>query len=301
MTASSPTPDRLSALTEAFAQRYLDALRAHLDGGPPTQSWGVAFDAAGRWRPTVLQHLLLGINAHINLDLGIACAEVAPGAAIVDLRTDFEQINDVLAGLVAGVQERINSVSPLYRFVDDISADADRAVVNFSIARARDEAWQVRHRTCPARRGVGTRCDCRSRRRPLRRLGRRVLHPGDGRFDRTARRAPHRTTLGCRCDRPAHQRRRLMWWSDGPHCRVWLTEIRRGPCSTSSCSGDFVRSSTDERSSCPAPAPEWSRSSHWRTLDASNANPSPARCGPRSNHLVRLRTCGRPSGDCRRR
>ena len=30
---------------------------------------------AGRWRPIVLQHLLLGINAHINLDLGVTASE----------------------------------------------------------------------------------------------------------------------------------------------------------------------------------------------------------------------------------
>lgn len=137
------TPDRLSALTVAFARRYLHALELHHGGGRPTQSWQVAFDAAATWRPTVLQHLLLGINAHINFDLGVACAEVAPGPAIVDLAPDFAQINNVLAGLVQEVQRRLNRVSPLYRFVDDLGGDADRAVVNFSIARARHEAWRL--------------------------------------------------------------------------------------------------------------------------------------------------------------
>jgi Family of unknown function (DUF5995) len=136
------TPDRLSRLTVAFAGRYLDALRAHQAGGQASRAWQVAFEAASSWRPTVLQHLLLGMNAHINLDLGAACARVAPGDSIVDLRTDFLQINDVLAGLVQSVQDGLNRVSPLYRFVDDLGGAADRAVVNFSIARARDEAWR---------------------------------------------------------------------------------------------------------------------------------------------------------------
>lgn len=136
------TPDRLSELTVTFARRYLHALELHLGGGRPTASWQVAFDAATTWRPTLLQHLLLGMNAHINLDLGAACAQVAPGPAIVDLEADFVQINDVLAGLVVAVQRRLNGVSPLYRFVDDIAGDADHAVVNFSIARARREAWR---------------------------------------------------------------------------------------------------------------------------------------------------------------
>lgn len=136
------TPERLSALTVAFAGRYLDALARDRRGDPPTRSWHAAFAAARTWRPTVLQHLLLGINAHINLDLGVACAQVAPGDAIGGLEPDFLEINRVLAGLVQSVQDRLNRVSPLYRFIDDLGGDADRAVVNFSIARARTEAWR---------------------------------------------------------------------------------------------------------------------------------------------------------------
>jgi hypothetical protein len=136
------TPDRLSELTSTFARRYLDARQLHKCGGCPTESWQLAFHAAQTWRPTVLQHLLLGMNAHINLDLGIACSAVAPGAEIVDLEPDFMQINTVLVRLVRVVQDRLNQVSPLYRFIDDVGGNADRAVVNFSIVRAREEAWR---------------------------------------------------------------------------------------------------------------------------------------------------------------
>jgi hypothetical protein len=137
------TPDRLVNLTCVFAQRYVDAWHLHEEGGPATTSWEVAFRAAGEWRPTVLQHLLLGMNAHINLDLGIASAQVAPGDSIAALRTDFDQINNVLAGLIHTIQGELNRISPFYRFVDDVSGSVDRAVINFSIARARAEAWKL--------------------------------------------------------------------------------------------------------------------------------------------------------------
>lgn len=136
------TPDRLVELTGVFANRYLEAWRRREAGERPDAAWAVAFDAADSWRPTVLQHLLVGMNAHINLDLGVACAQVAPGAAISELRIDFEQINDVLAGLVEQIQDELNKVSPLYRFVDDVTGSVDRAVINFSISRARAEAWK---------------------------------------------------------------------------------------------------------------------------------------------------------------
>jgi hypothetical protein len=137
------TPDRLARLTTVFAQRYLDAWESREAGRPPMESWEVAFRAAGNWRPTVLQHLLLGMNAHINLDLGVASAEVAPGTTIGELRQDFDEINDVLASLVQQIQAQLNDVSPLYRFVDDIGGSADRAVINFSISRARAAAWEL--------------------------------------------------------------------------------------------------------------------------------------------------------------
>jgi hypothetical protein len=171
------TPDRLSRLTSAFARRYLDALALHRGGGSPTESWQLAFRTARTWRPTVLQHLLLGMNAHINLDLGIACVAVAPGTEIVELEPDFVQINSVLAGLVQAVQDRLNRVSPLYRFIDDVGGDADRAVVNFSIARARSEAW--RFATELAAMDTSTAAQRMAEQdRAVSRFGTRVLRPG---------------------------------------------------------------------------------------------------------------------------
>jgi hypothetical protein len=171
------TPDRLGALTVVFARRHLDALERHRSGREPGPSWRVAFEAAATWRPTVLQHLLLGMNAHINLDLGAACAELAPGSAIAELAPDFLQINDVLAGLVQDVQHRLNAVSPLYRFVDDLGGTTDRAVVNFSIARARDAAWAFATELAPldaaAARGRVTDRDL-----AVARFADRVLRPG---------------------------------------------------------------------------------------------------------------------------
>jgi hypothetical protein len=171
------TPGRLGELTTTFARRYLDALELHGRGEPPTASWQVAFDAAGTWRPTVLQHLLLGMNAHINLDLGIACAGVAPGTAITELEPDFVRINAILGGLVQSVQNRLNRVSPLYRFVDDVSGAIDRSVVNFSIGRARAEAWRFALELAamdPT--AAATRIAAQDR--VVSRIGARVLHPG---------------------------------------------------------------------------------------------------------------------------
>jgi hypothetical protein len=134
---------RMERFDVIFANRYLEALRMFRTGDQPTRSWLFAFESADGARPVVLQHLLLGINAHINLDLGVAAAEVSKGSELGALQRDFDSINDILAARVSVVQAQIARVSPLTSLLDRIDPTADRAVINFSIERARDQAWTV--------------------------------------------------------------------------------------------------------------------------------------------------------------
>lgn len=136
-------PERMERFDLLFARRYLVAFRKYRNGDPVSRSWRVAFEAAEAGDRVILQHLLLGMNAHINLDLGIAAATVAPGAEIESLRDDFHKVNDILASLVDEMQNRLSRVSPLMILLDWIGRGADEAVVNFSITRAREHAWRV--------------------------------------------------------------------------------------------------------------------------------------------------------------
>lgn len=124
-----------------FAGRYLEAYEQFRSGQQPTRSWQVAFRAASWWRPLVVQHLLAGINAHINLDLGIAAALTAPGERIASLQADFNQINGVLAGLVSTVEKEMAEVSPLIGWLEKLSLKTDTVIINFSIDKGREFAW----------------------------------------------------------------------------------------------------------------------------------------------------------------
>jgi len=141
--------ERMSRLDVVFAQRYIDASAEFTAGKEPTDSWQVAFDGAGRWRPIIIQHLLTGMNAHINLDLGIAAATVAPGAELAALEGDFNTINAVLGRLVAGFTADIAEVSPWIGLLDRMGGRADDALVNFSIGVARVEAWDLAVQLAP--------------------------------------------------------------------------------------------------------------------------------------------------------
>ncbi len=132
---------RMERLDVLFADRYLDAWRAWREGRPTSRSWAVAFAASQRWWPVTLQHLLLGVNAHINLDLAVATARTAPGGEVRAMEDDFLRINDLLASMVDDVQERLAGTWPLLRLLDWVGGRTDEATVHFSIDRARREAW----------------------------------------------------------------------------------------------------------------------------------------------------------------
>jgi hypothetical protein len=132
---------RMNRLDTAFANRYLDALATWEGGGTPTKSWRFALNATRRSDLIILQHLLLGINAHINLDLGVAAAQVCPGAALPGLHADFQRINQILSALTDEVKGVVAQFSPLLHLVDGFGGSFDDAIVNFSLGAARDDAW----------------------------------------------------------------------------------------------------------------------------------------------------------------
>jgi hypothetical protein len=132
---------RMEQLDVVFAQRYLSAWQAYQQQGECTNSWKYAFDGCLNQSLTVLQQLVLGINTHINLDLAIAAATVAPGASIHALQHDFNRINDVIASLIDDVQQFLEQVWFPMRWLKRVAATQQTNVLNFSIGAARKAAW----------------------------------------------------------------------------------------------------------------------------------------------------------------
>lgn len=132
---------RMEKLDVCFANRYLDAYDFYISGRKPTVSWQTAFYATTGDRLTVMQHLLLGINAHINLDLGIAAAKISTPETIGQLYDDFNKVNDVIGTLFGAVQASLAKIAfPMY-FIKKIDPKKTGAVLNFSISKARQTAW----------------------------------------------------------------------------------------------------------------------------------------------------------------
>ncbi len=168
---------RMQRLGVAFANRYLSALRRHERGGTPSTAWELALSATTASRPLILQHVLVGMNAHVNLDLGIAAAQTEPGGALPGLRRDFDRINEILASLLSGIENDIAEVSPWIGMLDRMGGRHDEEIVRFSIELARTDAWRFAVELAPLVRDhwpgpIGAR-DAR-----VAHLAKRILNPG---------------------------------------------------------------------------------------------------------------------------
>jgi hypothetical protein len=133
---------RMERLDVAFATRYLSSRKQYFAGELQGQSWLQAYEAATREQYTVLQQLLIAINPHVMIDLGVAAARTCPGPAIAGLEQDFNTINTVIASLFPVIDAELDELSPFENRVDHsffgcIKDDAIRQAID----EGRKSSW----------------------------------------------------------------------------------------------------------------------------------------------------------------
>lgn len=138
-------PDWVVRWDEVFAQLYLDALEARLAGRRPSGPWAVAFSASADLPP--LRHVLLGLNAHINLDLPQALIEVIPteefddGVRLSSRRLDHARIDEVLTSRVGG-EDALLRAGPDVAWLDHVLAPLNRAATRRFVPESRRRVWR---------------------------------------------------------------------------------------------------------------------------------------------------------------
>lgn len=132
---------RMEALDVAFANRYLVTREQYFAGELHGQSWLQAYEAATRDRYTLLQHLLIGINPHIMIDLGVAAARTCPGPALAGLQQDFNTINTVITSLFPVVDAELDNLSPVERVFDHCFGFIKDKAINDAIDEGRKSSW----------------------------------------------------------------------------------------------------------------------------------------------------------------
>lgn len=137
-------PDRMVAFVDRFAGYYVDALTAHRAGDQAPGCWLASWDVASDQRLLVVQHLLLGMNAHINHDLPQAVVDVAATTGdLAAVRPDFEAINDVLADAYDDTIRRLDRVA---RWTSEVASLGGGRLFRFSLTTARRQAWTAAER-----------------------------------------------------------------------------------------------------------------------------------------------------------
>jgi hypothetical protein len=128
----------------AFANLYRVALLAYERGEREAvaRPWQISFDTSSASENLLLQDMLLGVNAHINHDLAIALVEVGIDTRREERRADHFAVNEAIRHATEAVQKRFAGLyAPVYRLLDHLLGDFDADVANFSIEKARLNAW----------------------------------------------------------------------------------------------------------------------------------------------------------------
>ncbi|MEJ2540921.1 MAG: DUF5995 family protein [Gemmatimonadota bacterium] len=151
-------------LLHRFAGYYFDALDCYDCGEPPApQVWRQVHEAS-RHRPLhVLQHLLLGMNAHINYDLVLTLDELLrPEWGSLDEAdrrkrlADHRQVNAIIAETIDLVQDSVvERHDPALEIADLLLGPFDERILSLLVSRWREEVWEkaVELLKCPERGG----------------------------------------------------------------------------------------------------------------------------------------------------
>jgi hypothetical protein len=134
------SPEVLRRMTVVFANRYFSARRQFRAGEPASRTWSLTFQAARTSPALVVQHILLAMNAHINVDLGVAVAETELSWA------DFSRVDRILGAGIDRTQSRLNRTTRLLSALDVVAGGFDEMFASFSLSAARRHAFDLAQR-----------------------------------------------------------------------------------------------------------------------------------------------------------
>jgi len=132
---------RMVLFDAMFAKYYFDALEKWNHGGQPSGPWHEAMTAASEREMFIVQHMLLGMNAHINLDLALVVRSLAKDGDLDGLHHDYVVVNQILRATIDYVQNVINAISPPFAVIDEAGGPMDEWLAALAIELFRDNAW----------------------------------------------------------------------------------------------------------------------------------------------------------------
>lgn len=143
-----------------FAELYLEPLERWERGEPVPGPWGIAFEATRDAAIPPLRHVLLGMNAHVNLDLPqaliavISDQEFDDPALIARRAADHSHVDEVLVARVPAEDRELIAVEePGDRtLLDRLLTPFNRAGTKRFLKEARAKVWHNARQLSLARR-----------------------------------------------------------------------------------------------------------------------------------------------------
>lgn len=174
-------PEWVDQLLGRFVEYYFDALAAYeQDPAAAPAAWRRAHDSCRDPDVWTIQRLLLGINAHINMDLPLTMDELlAPEWAGLPLvvrarrEDDFRRVNEIIGRTADTVQDSVlEAAVPSMGVLDVLMGRGDEFLASRLLFRWRENAWENSIRLVEAP-------DLRARKAVLRAMEDRALHTAD--------------------------------------------------------------------------------------------------------------------------
>ncbi len=131
-----------------FADFYRKSLYGHIQGRAIPKVWQFAFEKAENNKGVIsLQHLMLGINAHIVHDLPLTLdrigIDLASTPQLKSMKTDHDKVNQVLAEATNQIQNKVTrfQASQGYSILEKIIGPLDEWVAKYYFEQQRERAW----------------------------------------------------------------------------------------------------------------------------------------------------------------
>ncbi len=140
-------------LLHRFADYYFDSLSCYDGGATTPKVWDEVYKAAATKHLHVLQHLLLGVNAHINYDLVLTLNDILSpewdhlSEAKREMRYhDHCLVNSIIGQTIDKVQDDVvEKFSPSMQVIDTLMGRFDERILLKLISEWRESVW---HHAC---------------------------------------------------------------------------------------------------------------------------------------------------------
>ncbi len=133
---------RVQRLLMVLVRRYLDAYTAYAHKHETSDSWRLCFEASKRDDITLIQHILLGLNALVNVDLGIAVSQVSVHKSVNTIEDDFLRFIQILVAVINSVQTELEEIWIPMRTLDKMSLK-NVGILHFNMHLSKEHAWNV--------------------------------------------------------------------------------------------------------------------------------------------------------------